>query len=139
MHPLFHRVLASSLLTPRAQRQLRNLLMAHADALVAGAAFERLRVPGAEVLNGQVAPLLALAEQIQRVLTPVEPPERFVAQLERDLRAAHAADRPTVWRRIRRLPPTTQIAAGIGGATITAGVVLLLPEVRAYVRRRAAA
>lgn len=139
MRSLIHWLLALSLFTPRALRQLRNVLMAHADALVAGTDFDRTRVPGAEILNGQVAPLLALAELIQRVLVPVEPSERFVTQLGRELRESYAADHPTVWRRIRRLPPTTQIAAGIGGATLTAGVVLLLPEVRNFVRRRAAA
>ena len=111
-----------------AQRALQELLMAHADALVSGAP-DRQAVLAAydEETRAQAAELLALAERIQDTMSEVAPSEQFVRQL-----GAQLATAPTVvpsrslWGRVRHLPPRVQLAAGIGGATLTAGVVLLL-------------
>jgi|GEM_PF-1280386 len=111
-----------------AQRALQDLLMAHADALVSGAADrEALLSPYGEETLAEASELLALAERIQHAMSEVSPSEQFVQQLGNQLATA-----PTVvpsrslWGRVRHLPPRVQLAAGIGGATLTAGVVLLI-------------
>jgi hypothetical protein len=76
------------------------------------------------VMRGQVESLLDLAEDVQRVMTGVVPSEHFVRQLGLQLTAS-SDDALSWWHKLRQLPPRTQIAAGIGGATITAGLVLL--------------
>ena len=111
-----------------AQRALQELLMRHADALVSGAEDrEALLSAYDDETRAEAAELLALAERIQHTMTEVAPSEQFVRQL-----AVQLATAPTVvpsrslWGRVRHLPPRVQLAAGIGGATLTAGVVLLI-------------
>jgi hypothetical protein len=53
------------------------------------------------------------------------PSEQFVAGLRHRLLTSDRRPALSLWARIRRLPPRTQLAAGIGGATLTAGVVIL--------------
>ncbi len=111
-----------------AQRALQELLMAHADALVSGSPERQaLLTAYDEETRAQAAELLALAERIQHTMSEVTPSEQFVRRLGVQLATA-----PTVvpsrslWGRVRHLPPGVQLAAGIGGATLTAGVVLLI-------------
>ncbi len=113
----------------RAARQtLQELLMAHADALVSGSADRAALLSDYdEPTRAEAAELLALAERIQHAMGEVAPSEQFVRQLGTQLATA-----PTVvpsrslWGRMRHLPPGVQLVAGIGGATLTAGVVLLI-------------
>lgn len=122
-------------------RQLRDLLMAHADMLIAGRA-DHARLPGSldSGSQGEVADLLRLAERLNRTLTEVAPSERFVDQLGRALALADAPAPLSLWQRVRHLPPRTRWAAGIGGATLTAGVVIIasrsLPDALGYLRNR---
>jgi hypothetical protein len=102
--------------------------MAHADALVAGSANrETLLSAYDEETRAQAAELVTLSEHIQHAMTEVMPSEQFVRQL-----GVQLATVPTVtpqrslWGRVRHLPPRVQLVAGIGGATLTAGVVLLV-------------
>ena len=125
MRRLLHLLLWLPLFTARSDRWLQNLLMAHADALAGEADLGRHRAGHAKDMPGHVEALLTLAEDVSRVLVRVEPSDDFVARLERELRATHGTIRLSMWQRVRSLPPRTQIAAGIGGATLTAGVVLL--------------
>jgi hypothetical protein len=127
------------------QHQLRDLLMAHADALVSGTLDrDRLRAQYDMVDQQQVEGLLALAERLSQSLIEIVPSEQFVAQLRRQLADAPGlAYHRSLWGRIRALPPRTQIVAGIGGATLTAGVVILasrsVPEAIDNWRQRRAA
>jgi len=126
------------------QHQLQDLLMAYVDRLVSGtrdanAVLEQVD----QDLRNQVEDLLALTDRISRVLTEVTPSEEFVAQLRYQLTEAGGHESRSLWTRIRHLPPRTQLAAGIGGATLTAGVVLIaartLPEALDLWRNRHAA
>lgn len=117
--------------------QLQDLLMNHADALISDSLdLEKLLAPYDQEIRDEVEDLLILAHRISQSLTEVHPSEQFVTRLRQQLVLADAnlLGHRTWWGRIRQLPPRTQLAAGIGGATLTAGVVLiasrtLLPEV----------
>lgn len=118
----------SSFFRGPSQRWQRNLLMAHADALVTGsAARDRVRAACARSGETELEALLELAERIERAMPPVTPSERFVAELHQRLLQAGVAQQSSrsLWGRVQRLPWRTRIAAGIGGATLTAGVVIL--------------
>jgi hypothetical protein len=110
----------------RTDQELQDLLMAHADALAAGTLeLDTLLEHYDDAPLSQVEDLLTLAESISRVMTQVSPSEQFVDRLYHELRAADIPAEPSLWGQLRTLSPRTQIAAGIGGATLTAGVVLL--------------
>jgi hypothetical protein len=128
----------------RADAQIRDLLLAHADALVSGTLdLNRLLAKHRQVPLSQVEDLFALAEQIQRTLVQVTPSEQFVARLHQELLAPEEVAARSWWGRLRGLPPRTQLAAGIGGATLTAGVVILasrsVPDAIDHWRQRRAA
>ncbi|MBN1565895.1 MAG: hypothetical protein JXA10_18780 [Anaerolineae bacterium] len=115
--PLFNRPLRD---------QIQTLLINHADAILIGAADrERLLEPYDNVLREQAESLFIVAERINDALIEVVPSEQFVTQLRYDLLATAQAQRESWLDRIRSLPPRTQLAAGIGGATLTAGMVLI--------------
>lgn len=107
------------------KRQVQHVLAAHADALLAGTVDrEKLLEPYDEVIREQVESLFTLAERIHASVSEVAPSDHFVSQLRFDL--LEQAARQMTWREwLRNLPPRTQWAAGIGGATLTAGVVLI--------------
>jgi hypothetical protein len=119
-----------------ADTQLLDFLMDHADALIAGTLnLDQLFEQYEQVPRDQIEDLLKLAERMSRTLTTVNPSDQFVKQLYFELLEAALNQRPTIWRRLRQLPPRTQIAAGIGGATLTAGVVLIASRpAREYLR-----
>ncbi len=83
---------------------------------------------------------MALAEQISRLLVPVTPSEQFVNRLYQELTANTVPGHMSLWMRIRSLPPRTQLAAGLGGAAMTAGVVYIatrtMPNPLEYWRNR---
>jgi hypothetical protein len=122
-------------------RQIEDFLMVYADALVSGSPeLDRLLDDYDDMVRSQVEGLFTLAERISRSLIPVAPSEQFVNRLRHEL-IDSASDEPrTLWGRIRSLPPRTQIAAGLGGATLTAGVVLIasrsMPSALEYWRNR---
>ncbi len=121
--------------------QIEDFLMAHADALVSGSpAMDQLLDEYDDMIRSQVEGLFTLTERLRHTLIPVSPSEQFVNRLHHDLMSAASAQPLSLWGRIRSLPPRTQIAAGIGGATLTAGVVLLasrsMPNALEYWRNR---
>jgi hypothetical protein len=123
------------------ERQVQGFLMAYADALISETLdLDQLLRQYDDVVRSQIEGLLTLTERISHSLTPVTPSEQFVAQLRRDLIDASSPDNVSLWGRIRSLPPRTQIAAGLGGATLTAGVVLIasrsMPSALEYWRNR---
>jgi hypothetical protein len=126
----------------RPDRQLNDLLMTHADALVGGTMdVDRLLEQYDSLVNSQVRSLIALADQLNRTLVDVNPSDQFVSQLRLQLlNEGYEFGSPGLWRRIRQLPPRTQLAAGIGGATLTAGIVLIasrsIPDARDLWRNR---
>jgi hypothetical protein len=125
------------------ERQIQGFLMAYADALVSDTLDpDQLLKQYHDVVRCQVEGLLTLSERISRSLAEVTPSEQFVSQLRRDLIEAASPDHRSLWGRIRSLPPRTQIAAGLGGATLTAGVVLIasrsMPNALEYWRSRRA-
>ncbi len=100
--------------------RLDALLAAHLDALIS--------IPdAANVLLRQAADprsrdLMELAALLHMALTPVEPSPEFVERLYADF-ATNAP--PALLARWRKLPPRYQTAAKVGGATLTAGLMLL--------------
>ena len=125
----------------RASSQLQDVLLAHADALVRGEAERDVLLAHYDAtIRDQAVELMDIAERIQNSMPAVRPSERFVAQLGHQL-AQHTGDDPqSLWERIRDLPPGMQLAAGIGGATITAGLVLIasrtMPNALSFWRNR---
>ncbi len=122
-------------------RQVEDFLMAHVDALVSGSPdVDQLLDRYDDEIRDQVEGLFTLAERISQSLIPVAPSEQFVNRLRHELTDAASAEPRSLWGRIRSLPPRTQIAAGIGGATLTAGVVLIasrsMPNALEYWRSR---
>ncbi|HEX3053730.1 MAG TPA: hypothetical protein VHP83_23935 [Aggregatilineaceae bacterium] len=104
--------------------QVDDFLMAHADALVRGVEeVQTLKDRTDPAFLHQVDDLLKLAEMISLALPGVIPSEQFVNELRQQLIMAGTLDDVTLWAWIRGLPPRTQLAASIGGATLTAGVV----------------
>ncbi len=125
----------------RSEQQLQDFLMVHADALIAGTMDRETLLTQADwVIRSQVEYLFDLAENVQRVMTDVAPSDQFVKQLGLQLTASTDHDMQSWWHWVRQLSPRTQIAAGIGGATITAGLVLLatrsMPEALEFWRNR---
>jgi hypothetical protein len=115
--PLFNRSI---------RHQIQTLLMNHADAIIVGSADrERLLEPYDNVLREQTESLFVVAERINDALVEVVPSDQFVTQLRLDLLETALAEQASWLERIRNLPPRTQLAAGIGGATLTAGMVLI--------------
>lgn len=115
----------------RNHHQVQDLLMSHADALVAGTLdWEALIEQYGEVITSQVQSLLRVAERVSRSLDEITPSERFVDQLRLELRDPDFAAPDGWWERLRQLSPRTQIAAGIGiggvAATLAAGVMFLV-------------
>jgi hypothetical protein len=125
----------------RPESQIEDLLMAHAEALLAGTLdLDKLMEQYDEVSWNQVASLFALAERINRSLVTVKASDQFVDQLRRQLVGASALDHRSLWARLRAMPPRKQLAAGIGGVTLTAGVFFIasrsVPDALDYVRHR---
>jgi hypothetical protein len=117
LSPLFNRSI---------RHQIQDLLMSHADALTAGTLdHEKALEPYDHVIHEQTDNLLLLAERINGALVEVTPSDQFVSALRYELVEAAFSNQATWWDRLRSLPPRTQWAAGIGGATLTAGVVLI--------------
>lgn len=112
--------------THRPHRQLAEFLADHADALLGDSVdLDRLIAPYDRIAIDQVEGLVAVAERLSRSLVDVKPSDLFVEHLRQQLLYGQEPERRTWWQRLRRLPPRTQLAAGIGGATLTAGVVLI--------------
>ena len=108
-----------------ANRQVQDLLMAHADALLFGTLDrEKLLEPYDNVIREQAGSLIVVAERINQSVEDVVPSDHFVSQLRYNL-IETSFPATNWWERLRSLPPRTQWAAGIGGATLTAGVVLI--------------
>ena len=102
---------------------LDEILAAQADALIAG--DEDFDMEGFELTSSQAAEaneLFRLAVQVSDSLQPVMPSEAFMARLKDELTGESQSALLVRWR---KLPPQYQLAAKLGGITLTAGVMLL--------------
>jgi hypothetical protein len=106
--------------------QLEDLLAAHTDALLAGLEdfdpqFMRFGITPAKA--AEATDLLGLASRLRDILSPVTPSEAFTRRLKNEL---IGAEQPvTLLVRWRKLPAHYQLAAKLGGLTLTAGLLLL--------------
>ncbi len=107
------------------QQWLEDLLAAQADYLLAGADdfdphFEQHHVKPAQA--AEATELFDLAYMLRDNLSTAEPSEAFMARLKSEL----VGEAPiTLAVRWRKLPAQYQLAAKLGGMTITAGIMLL--------------
>lgn len=110
----------------RPENSFQDILMAHADQLIAGTLNrDQLLRRYNDLPRTDVDDLFTLAERISLALFEVSPSPQFVEELRRRLlEAADQHHHASLWGRLRHMPRRTQLAAGIGGATLTAGVVL---------------
>ena len=105
--------------------QLENLLAAQFDALIAGQddfdpQLTRYGLTPAQ--TAEATDLLNLAYRLRGTLMPVAPSEAFTSRLKGEL----IGDQPvTLLVRWRKLPAHYQLAAKLGGLTLTAGILLL--------------
>jgi hypothetical protein len=70
----------------------------------------------------ELAALLALTSQLYAVLTPIEPSAMFITRVKQSLLGEQPATLAVRWR---KLPAHYQLAAKLGGAVVTAGLLLL--------------
>ncbi len=102
---------------------LEDLLAAHADSLIAGLTdfapqLERYSVAQA----AEATQLLDLAQRLRESLVPVAPSDEFIERLKGEF---VGEPQLTLLVRWRKLPAHYQLAAKLGGLTLTAGIVLL--------------
>lgn len=105
--------------------RLQELLAEQADALIAGddkfdPRFERFNFNSEQADDAR--DLLQLATHLRETLLPVGPSPEFMMQLKGELTGEAPV---TLLVRWRKLPASYQLAAKLGGLTITAGIVLL--------------
>jgi hypothetical protein len=100
---------------------LDDLLAAQADALISDDEdFERADLTSDQA--AQANELLELAFRVSESFHPVAPSEAFMVRLKDEL---VGEGQPAFLVRWRKLPPQYQLAAKLGGLTITAGIMLL--------------
>lgn len=106
-------------------KHIEDLLAAHLDALIAGQDDfdpQLTRYGLTPAKTAEATDLLSLASRLRETLTPVAPSDAFVSRLKGEL----IGDQPvTLLVRWRKLPAHYQLAAKLGGLTLTAGLLLL--------------
>jgi hypothetical protein len=105
--------------------RLQELLAEQADALIAGndsfePRFERFNFNTTQETDAR--DLLQLASHLRETLLPVGPSPEFMSRLKGELTGEAPV---TLLVRWRKLPASYQLAAKLGGLTITAGLVLI--------------
>lgn len=125
----------------RPDQRLNDVLIAHADAVIAGNLDrEALLAQYDFMVRSDVETLMDVAERMHQSLPQVVPSDQFVKQLGIELRRSIDDESLSLLDRIRYLPPGIQLVAGIGGATLTAGLVLIasrsMPDALEFWRNR---
>lgn len=116
----------SDLFNYRPHRQLTGFLADRANALFGNSAsLDRFIGPYDRIAVDQVEGFADIVERLSRTLVEVKPSDAFVEQLRQQLLFGQRPDPQTMWQRIHQLPLRMRLAAGIGGATLTAGVLLI--------------
>jgi hypothetical protein len=117
--------------------RLDALLALHLDALLnAPDAAQALQ---AQTSDKRVYDLMCLAERLSLALQPVSPSAEFVERLRGEFITKAPPALLARWRKLPgwdKLPPRYQTAAKVGGATLTAGLMLLAVR-RAWAGQRA--
>ena len=99
--------------------RIQELLLVVTDSLLADEHDVDSILRYYNVPRSQVSSLLYVIERLREALTVVKPNRRFVQRLKVDL---VGEPEPTVFNRIRYLPPRVQIAAGVA---LLAGVMFV--------------
>ncbi|MHB8628739.1 MAG: hypothetical protein ACYDBJ_18090 [Aggregatilineales bacterium] len=117
--------------------RLDALLALHLDALLnAPDAAQALR---AQTSDSSLSDLMSLAERLSFTLQPVTPSAEFVERLRSEFIFKAPPALLARWRKLPgwdKLPPRYQTAAKVGGATLTAGLMLFAVR-RAWTGQRA--
>jgi hypothetical protein len=99
--------------------QIQNLLDAITDSVLAGEGDLESLTQKHGIPSGELQSMALMINQLNRVIVPVQPSQRFVQRLHQDLMGVEGAN---MLVRVRRLPPRVQLAAGIA---LVAGVMIL--------------
>ena len=117
--------------------RLDALLALHLDALLnAPDAAQALKT---QTTDPKLFELMGLAERMSYTLQPVSPSAAFVEQLRGEFISKAPPALLARWRKLPgwdKLPPRYQTAAKVGGATLTAGLMLFAVR-RAWTGQRA--
>ena len=106
------------------EQQLREILNAHADALLCGTDNTEMLLSRHRAQQDNLRPLFNVARRVQEVLVPVELNDDFVVNLGVSLRALEQEDHQTL---LRRLPRSGLLGAAVVGSVLsTAGAALLV-------------
>ena len=90
--------------------KMQNLLTEMTDILLTGEGDLDALLKQYSLSSGDMQEIVKLLNQLDKVLVPVQPSDRFAQRLHQDLLAT---DGTNVLVRVRRLPPRVQIAAGL--------------------------
>ena len=102
---------------------LEDLLAAHADAWIAGLTdFDPRLDRFSAAQAAEATELLDLAQHLRESLVPIVPSDEFIQRLKGEFVGEPEL---TLLVRWRKLPAHYQLAAKLGGLTLTAGIVLL--------------
>lgn len=100
--------------------QVQEILAEYADGFITGKLTLSDLVKKYDVLPGsELDALLKLAQELEHVLVMVAPTPGFISGLRSELLATKSA---TLLYRLRNLS-RVQLAAGIGGLTVAAGII----------------
>lgn len=113
------------------------LLALHLDALLN--APEAAQALQAQTTDAHIYELMRLAERLSSTLQPLPPSAEFIERLRNEFIAEAPPALLARWRKLPgwdKLPPRYQTAAKVGGATLTAGLMLLAVR-RAWAGQRA--
>src|SRR5579863_1921018 len=117
--------------------RLDALLTLHLDALLN--APEAAQALQAQTTDARTYELMRLADRLSNTLQPISPSAEFVERLRNEFIAEAPPALLARWRKLPgwdKLPPRYQTAAKVGGATLTAGLMLLAVR-RAWAGQRA--
>jgi hypothetical protein len=112
---------------------VEDILAEYADGLAAGSLQAQDLIQKYDIqAHSELAALLKLAQALETILVEVEPSPEFVLDLRREL----LHEPQTVLHRLSKLSNSQmgQLAAGLGGLTLAAGILWLAG--RSYLHRR---
>lgn len=100
--------------------ELQDILAEYADGLITGETnIEKLRNKYNVAPHSELDELLQVAAELQELLVMVTPAPQFVSQLRDELLGKN----PALARRLVVKFNRTQLAAGLGGLTVAAGML----------------
>lgn len=101
-------------------KDIQEILAQYADGFINGSVDISALLAEHDIPeDSETADLLRLAADLREVLVQVDPSEQFVEQLKQELLTTKP---DTVVEWLRKLSAAQQVAAGIGGMTVAAGL-----------------